>query len=116
VTRDDRTDRHGRFSHAADLPRSVARVQVHDTAAQNQRVRVHVEHPSHYRGVHSWLRSDREGVVRSVRSHLDGLDAEIVRVELEDDADLGLGEADLLGGEQSDRERDSPTALGRAGP
>jgi len=90
----DRTDDHGRFSHAADLPRSVARVKVHDTPARNPTVRIHVEHPDHYRGVHSWLRYDREGVVRSVRSHLD---ADVERVELVDDANLGLSEGDLLG-------------------
>ena len=110
----DHTDEHGRPSHAADLPPSVARVQIHDTTVPNSTLRVTVEHPDHYRGVRSWLRSDREGVVRSVRSHLQReIDADVARVEVEDHAKLGVTEQELL---DEERPKCGPAGTAVSGP
>ena len=108
----DSTDEHGRFSHAADLPRSVARVKFYDTPPRNSTVRVTVEHRDHYRGVLSFLRYSSETAIDAARSHVDGLDASIERVDVTDDAGLGVTESDLLDAGDDAPSASTTTAMG----
>ena len=81
-----------------ELFESVATVRVDDTQAPNGRVAMHVEHPDQDRGVRCFFRSRESAPVAScIKSHLRSeIDAELARVEVIDEADLGLTEADLL--------------------
>lgn len=81
-----------------ELFKSVATVRVDDTQAPNGRVAIHVEHPDHDRGVRCFYRSSsRDPVASCIRSHLrTELAADLQRVEVIDEAGLGLAEADLL--------------------
>lgn len=81
-----------------ELFESVATVRVDDTQAPNGRVAIHVEHPDHDRGVRCFFRSRESAPVAScIKSHLrNELDADLARVEVIDEAGIGLVEADLL--------------------
>jgi hypothetical protein len=95
----------------------MARVKFHGTPADNSTVRVTVEHPEYYRGVRTFLRYTPETVGESVRSHLQReIDATLSRVEVHDDAGVGLTESDLLGREQQPTQTGGPAAVGVFGP
>lgn len=81
----------------ATLHDSVARVLVHDTTVDNDTVRITIEHPDLAGGVSSYLRYEPETVAPAIRSSVSKLSDDVVRVDLVDDADVGLSEAELLG-------------------
>ena len=107
MTRDTHQRLDGRPKRTgAELLESVARVLVHDTPTPNETVRVTVEHPDHDGGTRSWLRYSPETAAASIRRHLEReIDADVVRLELVDDAGIGLSEAALLGLETEAVER-----------
>lgn len=89
-----------------ELFESVATVRVDDTQAPNGRVAIHVEHPNHNGGVRCFYRPDECDISASIRSHLrTEIDADLTRVEVIDEAEVGLAEADLL---PRKMERDRP--------
>ena len=96
-----------------ELFESVATVRVDDTQAPNGRVAIHVEHPDHDRGVRCFFRSRESAPVAScIKSHLrTEIDADLARVEVIDEADLGLAEADLMP-RKMERERPGSPAVG----
>lgn len=79
------------------LHESIVTVRIDDTTAPNGRVVIHVEHPGHDAGVRAFYRHRDSNLDRTIRSHLRReLDAEPTRVEVIDDAEVGLSEADIL--------------------
>lgn len=81
----------------ADVYETAARVLVHDTAVNNETVRIQVEHAEHDGGVCGWLCYTRSNVVEQVRKHLDeSLVSDVVRVDFVDDAGIGLAESDVV--------------------
>jgi hypothetical protein len=78
------------------LSESVATVRVDDDDARSDYT-IHVEHPGHDGGVRCFHRTCREMVVSGIRSHLRRLtDGDLARVEVLDEAGLGLSAAELL--------------------
>lgn len=75
----------------------VAFIRIDDTNAPNARVAIHVEHPSHDRGVRCFFRRADGDVAASIRSHLrTSLPDDLTRVEITDTVGLGISEADVL--------------------
>jgi hypothetical protein len=77
-----------------DVVESVATVRVDDHEVRSN-LTIHVEHPAHDGGTRCFFRS-RESAPAAIRSHLRRLSDEIVRVEVIDEADLGLSERELI--------------------
>lgn len=81
----------------AEVSETAARVLVHDTDANNETVRIQVEHAEHDGGVCGWLCYSRSDVADRVRKHLgETIVSDVIRVELVDGAGLGLAEADVI--------------------
>lgn len=85
------------------LAESVATIRVDDTPADNPRLAIHVEHPSHDGGVRCFYRRRDSDVARTIRRHLDhGLPDTVERVEVIDEAGLNLPEVELLPSRMAD--------------
>lgn len=80
-----------------ELHESIATVRVDETPADNPRVAIHVEHPDHDSGVRCFYRRRDGDVTRAIKSHLrTELDADLTRVVVIDEADVGVAEPELL--------------------
>lgn len=76
---------------------ATARVTFDDDRADS-RIRIHVHHPQHDRGVRAFSRTSPETAIAAVRRHLAReLEADITAVDVEDRAGIGVTETDLLG-------------------
>lgn len=91
----------------ATLHDSIARVLIHDTQTNNDTIRITIEHPSLNRGTSSFLRYSPESVPSAIRNSISNLSDDVVRVDLIDDASLGVSESELLG---------RTGAIGNSGP
>lgn len=100
------------------LVESVATIVVEDTPADNPRVTIHVEHPDHDGGVRAFWRRRDSDVARSIRSHLrTELTADLARVEVIDEAGVGIPESEVLPRRLSrTRPFEEPTAVEVSAP
>ena len=83
----------------AELSEDAVRIRVDDTQAPNERVVIHVEHPSHPEGVRAFYRNkNRMDVERCIRSHIRSelRDERIRTVEVTDTAHAGVTEQGVL--------------------
>lgn len=79
------------------LASGVATVRVDDRQGGNDQVAIHVEHPSLPGGTRCFFRRRGMDTARSIRSHLrTELPADLARVEVIDQAGVGLRESELL--------------------
>lgn len=85
----------------ATLHDSIARVLIHDTPANNDTVRITIEHPSLAGGVLTYLRYELETVAPAIRNSISKLPDDVVRVDLNDHAGIDVSEAELLGETQT---------------
>lgn len=82
-----------------DVVEGVATVRVDErqSGESNQQVTIHVEHPDHAGDARAFWRRRDGDVAGSIRSHLrTELDDDLARVEVIDEAGLGLSESELL--------------------
>ena len=100
------------------LTESVATVVVEDTPADNQRVTIHVEHPDHDGGVRAFWRPREFDIAQSIRKHLrTELMADLARVEVIDEAGVGIAESEVLPRRLSrTRPFEEPTAVEVSAP